>query len=227
MIMVGLAKEELMFDEVCPISGETWMEEKINHRTHLIGLLLSVLGLPYLIYYSVVNGDISTFAAFTIYGITLVLLYLASTYYHGCKKLHHKGILRIIDHACIYLLIAGSYTPFTLGPLRDSQGTTLLIAEWSIAAVGIGLKVFAVDRFKIASLIGYLVMGWLVVFSWPVLVEKLPLQAIILVIAGGLSYTFGTIFFVWERIPFNHGIWHLFVLCGSICHYFAILLLIP
>ena len=215
-----------MIDDVCPISGETLREEEINHRTHLIGLILSIIGLPFLIYYSAKHGDLSTVASFTIYGITLVLLYVASTFYHGCKTLHHKELLRILDHACIYLLIAGSYTPFMLGPLLDSDGIMILSIEWGIAAVGIFLKVFAVDRFKLASLIGYLVMGWLVVFSWPILQEKLSLPAISLVITGGLSYTFGTLFFVWEKLPFNHAIWHLFVLCGSICHYFAILLLI-
>lgn len=216
-----------MIEEVCPVSGETVREEEINHRTHFIGLILSLIGLPFLIYYSAVHGDLSTLASFTTYGITLVLLYIASTFYHGCKTLHHKGLLRILDHSCIYLLIAGCYTPFTLGPLRDEGGMTILAIEWGIAAMGISIKVFAVDRFRIASLIGYLVMGWLVVFSWPVLEEKLTSSSMALVISGGLSYTFGTIFFMWEKLPFNHAIWHLFVLCGSICHYFAILLLIP
>ena len=214
-------------DDICPISGESYHEERINHWTHLFGLILSLVGLPFLIAYSAIHGDGPTLASFTIYGITLVLLYVASTFYHGCRKIHHKETLRILDHACIYLLIAGSYTPFTLGPLREAHGVELLAIEWGIAAVGIALKVFAFDKFKLASLIGYLVMGWLVVFSWPVLMEKLSFPAIGLVAAGGLSYTLGTLFFIWERLPFNHGIWHLFVLCGSICHYFAILLLIP
>jgi len=211
--------------DICPISGESHKEELLNHWTHLIGLVLSLIGLPILIIYSFLRKDPWTIASCFIYGSTLVMLYLASTFYHGCTNLMRKSTLRVMDHACIYLLIAGCYTPFALGPLRESNGWTLLIIEWSIAAIGIGMKIFAFDRFKALSLISYLVMGWLVVFSWPVLVDKLSVSSLVLMMAGGLSYTVGSIFFVWESLPFNHAIWHLFVLCGSGCHYFAIFLL--
>jgi hemolysin III len=212
-------------NDICPISGESHKEELLNHWTHLIGLVLSLIGLPILIIYSFLRKDPWTIASCFIYGSTLVMLYLASTFYHGCTNLMRKSTLRVVDHACIYLLIAGCYTPFALGPLRESNGWTLLIIEWSIAGIGIGMKIFAFDRFKALSLISYLVMGWLVVFSWPVLVDKLSMSSLVLMMAGGLSYTVGSIFFVWESLPFNHAIWHLFVLCGSGCHYFAIFLL--
>lgn len=212
--------------DICPISGETLKEEVINHRTHLIGLLLSMVGFPILIVHSSLHGDAWHIASYTIYGITLILLYLASTYYHGCQTLHNKKHLRVVDHACIYLLIAGSYTPFTLGPLRETSGWTLLAIEWSIAVIGILFKIYAIDRFKMFSLITYLLMGWLVIVSWSTLTETLSTTALTLVSIGGLSYTLGAIFFVWESLPFNHGIWHLFVLGGSGCHYCAILFLL-
>ncbi|HEV8051657.1 MAG TPA: hemolysin III family protein, partial [Parachlamydiaceae bacterium] len=207
-------------------SGETLREEIVNHWTHLIGLLFSLLGFPFLIIHSSMNGDAWQIAGYTVYGATLILLYLASTYYHGCKALHHKQTWKIVDHACIYLLIAGSYTPFTLGPLRETTGWTLLIIEWSIAVVGILFKIFLINRFKMLSLITYLLMGWLVVVCWATLMAALSPTAIVLLCFGGLCYTLGAAFFMWESLPYNHGIWHMFVLGGSISHYFAILLLI-
>lgn len=211
-------------EKICPISGESLKEELLNHRTHLIGLLLSLIGFPFLIFHSSSKGDAWQIAGYAIYGITLILLFLASTYYHGCKTLHRKGTLRIVDHACIYLLIAGSYTPFTLGPLRESSGWALLWIEWSIAIAGILFKIFMINRFQIFSTISYLLMGWLVVVSWGTLTAALSPMAIGLLCFGGLCYTLGAVFFVWESLPFNHGIWHVFVLGGSISHYFTVLL---
>ena len=121
------------------------------------------------------------------------------------------------------MLIAGSYTPFTIGPLRETTGWILLSVEWSIAILGILFKIFAVNRFQIFSLITYLLMGWLIVVSWPTLKESLSSSTIILTGGGGLLYTLGALFFIWESLPFNHAVWHLFVLGGSVCHYFAIL----
>jgi hemolysin III len=209
--------------DICPVSGETFKEELLNHWTHFIGLLLSIIGFPVLIVYSSLNGDAWHIASYATYGATLVLLYFASTYYHGCKTIHRKKYLQIADHACIYLLIAGSYTPFTLGPLRETSGWTLLSVEWGMALVGIIFKLFGAERFRIFSLVTYLLMGWLVVVSWSTLMETLSLSTLVLVGIGGLSYTFGAIFFIWESLPFNHAIWHLFVLSGSGCHYCAML----
>lgn len=215
-----------MTSDRCPVSGETAKEEQINHWTHVIGLVLSVIGFPVLIIYSALHGDFWDVVSFSIYGFTLVLLYIVSAFYHGCMTLERKGKLRIIDHVCIYLLIAGSYTPFTLGPLRDTDGWILLTIEWSIAVVGILFKVFAFNRFQTLSLIAYLVMGWLIVFSWPALTEKISLSSITLLTMGGISYSLGILFFLWRSLPFNHAIWHLFVMGGSFSHYCAVMLLI-
>lgn len=212
--------------EICPVSGETLREERANQWTHVIGLLLSVAGLPFLIIYSSLYGDAWHVASYAVYGTTLVLLYVASTFYHSCKTPQRKCTLRVIDHACIYLLIAGSYTPFTMGPLRDSSGWLLLTIEWTIAVIGILFKFFAFSRFQMLSLASYLVMGWLVVFSWPALTEQLSWEASFLVAAGGIFYSLGTVFFVWKSLLFNHAVWHVFVLSGSACHYCAILKLL-
>ena len=212
--------------ELCPVSGESPQEEKINHWTHLIGLLFSLMGFPFLIIYSSKYGDVWQVTGYIIYGITLILLFFASTYYHGCKKIQRKGTLKILDHACIYLLIAGSYTPFTLGPLRESTGMILLSIEWTIAVVGILFKIYTINRFHMLSLITYLLMGWLVIVSWSTLMAALSPLAVGLLCAGGLCYTLGAVFFVWNSLPFNHGIWHVCVLGGSVSHYFAIMTLL-
>jgi len=188
--------------------------------------LLSLIGISYLMWLSILSTNILAMISSSVYGITLIMLYGASTYYHGCKTPDQKKTLKIVDHACIYLLIAGSYTPFTLGPLKDFGGLDILAIEWAIATVGITLKIFAVDKFQILSLIAYLAMGWLVIFSYSTLVEQMPAQSMQLLFIGGLSYTLGTIFYVWNKLPFNHGIWHLFVLGGSVSHYFCVLSLI-
>lgn len=211
---------------ICPISGETDKEERLNHFTHRVGLWLSAVGVPLLIFYSYLYGDPLHVAGYVIYGFTLILLYVASTCYHGCRSIQLKRSFRVLDHTCIYLLIAGSYTPFTLGPLRDCGGWLIMGIEWGIALIGILLKIFAFHRFQVVSLIAYLAMGWFVVFSWGTLAEKLPPLPINLLLACGLSYTIGVVFFLWKRLPYAHAVWHLFVLGGSICHYFAVLLLL-
>lgn len=206
----------------CPVTGETLKEERINYWTHLIGLILSMFGFAILLYCSAIKGEYMSIVSCTIYGTTLILLYAASTFYHGCKTVGHKRILKIFDHICIYLLIAGSFTPYALGPLRGYGGINLLCLEWSIAAVGIAFKIVAIHRFKVLSTIAYLAMGWLIMFNLSAMIEALPPTSLYLLIVGGLSYTVGTIFYVWDSLPYNHGIWHVFVLGGSVSHYLSI-----
>jgi hemolysin III len=211
--------------DICPISGESKLEELFNYLTHGIAWILSFIGLPVLILFGYLYGDVWKVAGYALFGASLILLYGVSTYYHRCQSLQTKKNLRVMDHICIYILIAGSYSPFTLGPLIDYAGWTLFGIEWGIVLVGSALKIFAFDKTKTISLIGYLVMGWLIVLWWPVLSQTVSSTALTLVIIGGLSYSFGVIFFLWESLPYNHAIWHLFVINGSICHFFAVLML--
>jgi hemolysin III len=212
-----------MNDILCPISGQTKKEERFNTFTHFLGFILSVIGFFYLIIVSIQSENMWTLFSSIVYGLTLMLLYGASSYYHSRQTLEQKQTFKIIDHACIYLLIAGSYTPFTLGPLREFNGWKIMAIEWMIAIIGITLKIIAVDRFQKISLLAYLGMGWLVVFSYDTLMLQMPATAVFWLIAGGISYTVGTCFYIWDRLPFNHGIWHLFVLMGSLSHYICVL----
>ncbi len=208
--------------EICPVSGETAREDRFNYLTHLIGLFLSLVGGAVLFWESL-SGDIWNVVSCTAYIVTLIGLYTASTFYHRCRHAYRKKAWKIADHACIYLLIAGSSTPFTLGPLRDSFGWHIFFVVWGIAALGIIFKLVAIDRFKRLSLCSYLLLGWLIAFCFPALAEVLSLSSLIWLIAGGVAYTLGTLFYAWESLPFSHAIWHLFVLTGSSCHYFSIL----
>lgn len=213
-----------MRDDICPISGETAAEDRLNHLTHLVGLVLSILGAIFIIIYASLKADDGwTIAGIVIYGITLVSLYAASTYYHGCKNHVRKRTLRIVDHACIYLLIAGTYTPFMLGPVRGTEGWVMFSLEWLFAFLGIIVKIYAIHRFEILSTVAYLAMGWLVVFSGPTLMERVSFETVFWIGAGGILYSLGTIFYHWKSLPWKHAVWHVFVLGGSICHYFAVL----
>lgn len=206
----------------CPISGESPQEERINCITHLVGIFLSVIGSIVLLGYCLYSQNTLHLISCLIYSLTLIALYSASSYYHSCIHPSTKQTLKIVDHVCIYLLIAGTYTPFTLGPLRDLGGWTLLLLVWSIAIVGIIFTIFAIDRFKWFSLASYLGMGWLILMHIFDLQRELSFTSLVWLVAGGILYSLGTLFYVWEKLSFNHAIWHLFVLGGSVCHYFSI-----
>lgn len=180
-------------------------------------------GLAVLVTLAALKGTAWHIVGCSVYGATLVLLYTASTLYHSVRSPRLKRFFRIIDHASIYLLIAGTYTPFTLVNLRGGWGWTLFGLVWGLAALGILFKVFFVGRFSIASTAVYLLMGWLVVIAIKPLLTLVPSGGILWLLAGGLAYTAGVVFFAWERMPYNHAVWHVFVLTGSICHYFAVL----
>lgn len=209
-------------NDCCPISGETPIEERVNYITHLIGFIFSIVGWLALLLYVHYKGDPWYMVGSWIYGASLVCLYGASTFYHRCQTIWIKQKLKVLDHICIYLLIAGSYVPFALGPIRHLGGPELLAVVTVIMSVGIISKIINVNRFETLSLLLYLGLGWLEAYSFPNLIGLLPWTTLALVIAGGLFYTFGTIFYVWNAIPYNHGIWHLFVLGGSSCHYCAV-----
>lgn len=199
-------------------------EEIASGVTHGIGLLLAVAAVPVLIVLGALRGDTIHVAGFTVYGASLVLVYASSTLYHAFQHPQLKHAFRILDHAAIYLLIAGTYTPVTLLSLNEPPGWTLLGAVWTLAVLGCIFKLFFVDRFEGLSTVLYLVMGWLVVLVLEPFLAAVPPDALMWLIAGGLSYTVGVVFFVWERMPYNHAVWHLFVIGGSACHYVAMLI---
>jgi len=198
-------------------------EELANSITHGVGLALSMVGLIVLVVLSVTRGDAWHIAGCTIFGVTLVLLYSASTFYHAVRAPRFRRILKILDHTAIYLLIAGTYTPFTLVNLRGFWGWTLFSLVWGFSLFGTLWKFFHADRFQIVSTLIYLAMGWLVLIAIKPVTVALPLSGIVWLIAGGVFYTVGVPFFALKRLPYNHAIWHVFVLAGSICHYLAVM----
>jgi hemolysin III len=209
--------------EAQKVQQYTHLEEIFNSLTHGFGLLISIAGLVFLIVFSSIYGDLKHIISCTIFGITLVLLYTSSTLYHSFKKPNLKHVLKICDHSCIYILIAGTYTPFLLVTLQGVIGWSMLAVIWSLTLIGIFLKVFFVHRFQIISTITYILMGWIIIFAIKPLFQTMPPGGLTLLISGGLAYTLGTIFYSWKKLPFNHAIWHLFVLGGSACHFFSVM----
>lgn len=199
-------------------------EDLVNSITHGIGTAFSIVGLIVLVVLATLYGDIWQVISFSIYGSTLVLLYLSSTLYHSFQNPRAKRILRIIDHTSIYLLIAGTYTPFLLISLRGTWGWTLLGIIWGLALLGIGFKTLSAQRYRKLSTLSYVLMGWLCVVALKEMLAHIPPGGLILLIIGGAAYMVGILFYTWHRLPYNHAIWHLFVLGGSVSHYLAVLL---
>lgn len=198
--------------------------EEIAHGvSHGIGIVLAIVGLAVLVAHSSVHGDPWRVTSSAIFGATLILLYTASTLYHSIPIPRAKRVLRVIDHSAIYLLIAGTYTPFTLVSLRGPWGWALFAVVWLGAVGGILFKTFALGRARVFSVLLYLALGWCVIFAYAPLEQRLAPGGLTLLVAGGVCYTLGLIFFAWHRLRFHHFIWHLFVLAGSMCHYFAVL----
>lgn len=199
------------------------MEEILNAVTHGIGTMLALAGLIILVVLACIHGNAWHIVSVSIYGVSLFLLYLASTLYHSFTNPKAKYIFKIFDHAAIYLLIAGTYTPFSIILLPGVLGWTILGTVWTLAVGGIILKIFFVKRFKKLSTVCYIAMGWMVVVFIKPLAVALPVTGLLWLFAGGLLYTVGTLFYLYRRIPYNHAIWHLFVLGGSVSHFIAIL----
>jgi hemolysin III len=201
--------------------------EEIAHAvSHGVGAALAIAGLAGLLAVAARRGDTWHIASAAIFGSTLVLLYTASTLYHALPQPRAKRVFRILDHSAIYLLIAGTYTPFTLGPLRGPWGWALFGVVWTGAIAGVLFKSVALGRAPILSVALYAAMGWSVVFAFGPLVRALAPGGVALLFGGGLCYTLGLVFFAWERLRFHHFVWHLFVLAGSILHYLAVLLFV-
>ncbi len=199
-------------------------EELANAVTHGVGLVLSLIGMPILVLTALSRGERMTVIGASVFGATLIALYAASTLYHAIPHPTLKQRLRVVDHAAIYLLIAGTYTPFTLGVLRGTWGWTLFGIVWTLAALGVLFKiVFGSGAMAKLSTAIYVAMGWVIIIAIKPLMASMDHAGLMLLIAGGLCYTGGVIFYVDKRRAWTHPVWHLFVMGGSICHYFAVL----
>jgi hemolysin III len=197
-------------------------EEIANAITHGIGALLSIVALVILIIIAGQHGDIWHLVSFSIYGSSLILLYLSSTLYHSFTNQRVKNLFARIDHISIFLLIAGTYTPILLTTMRGIWGFTLFGIIWGLALVGAVIRSIYLHRFRKLMVAVYLLMGWMFVIAGKQIFENLPTQSIIFLVMGGVSYSVGVVFYLWRKLPYSHGIWHLFVLGGSILHFFAI-----
>jgi hemolysin III len=199
-------------------------EEIANSLIHAFGATLSIAGLVVLVVVAASHGDVWRVVSCSIYGSSLIILYLASALYHGVQLPRAKGVLQIIDHTMIYLLIAGTYTPFLLISLRGAWGWTLMGVIWGLALLGIGFQSIFVRRQGKLSILTYILMGWLCLVALRELLVNVPTGGLIWLAVGGVLYTTGVLFYVWHRLPYNHAIWHLFVLGGSTAHFLSILL---
>ena len=199
-------------------------EEVAHVITHGLGAVLSIAGLTVLVARAAMYGNAWHITASAIFGASLVMMYAASALFHGIQYPRAKHILRVIDHSLIYVLIAGTYTPFTLITLHGPWGWSLFGVTWGLALFGIVFKIFATGKFEKLSLAIYLGMGWCAIVAVKPLIANLPTGGLILMLAGGLTYSAGVAFYVRERLRYHHAIWHVFVLGGSVLHYFAILL---
>jgi hemolysin III len=204
------------------IKNYSAFEEKLNISSHAIGVLFSIIALILLVTHASLNGNIWHIVSFSIFGASLLVLYAASTFYHSAKTPDLRAKLRVLDHASIYVLIAGTYTPFALVTLNGSTGWTIFAISWGLALSGIILKLFFTGRFKIISTSMYLFMGWMIIFAIQPLIDNLSSEGLFWLVAGGLAYTIGAILYGIKAIKFNHAIFHVFVLIGSACHFAAV-----
>jgi hemolysin III len=205
------------------VRDQTLGEEIANSLSHSAGLGAAIVGTPLLIVHAVQQGKLGYLVGCCIFAATMIVLYLSSALYHSFSPGRLKHIFRIIDHSAVYLLIAGTYTPFTLGVLSGAWGWTLLVLIWVLAFAGVALKVLRRMTHPVISTVLYLLMGWLIIVAIDPLYARLPFEGLAWLVAGGLAYTIGTIFFVADsRVPYGHFIWHWFVLAGTTCHFFAV-----
>jgi hemolysin III len=209
-----------MTDSSHPVS---FGEEIANSVSHGLGLVLALIALPVLIVSAIRIGSTHFAVGAGVFGGTVVLLYLASTLYHSITHQSAKNFFRLFDHSAIFLLIAGTYTPFSLGVLRGAWGWTLLAIVWFLAIAGIVIKAIPRTRHSWVSMVLYLVMGWLALIAIKPILQLVPVPGVVLILAGGVAYTGGLAFFAAQRLRYSHFIWHLFVIAGTTCHFFAVL----
>ena len=218
--MMGHSPKEV--PEHLKVDIKSIKEERANMLSHGAGLLLFIIALPFLLFHTYNSGVIEYFLSSILYGVSLIMVYTSSTLYHRSYNAKVRRRLRIFDHISIYFLIAGSYSPFLLTHLRTTAGWTIFIILWSMVLIGSVVKLKFVHKFQFISTLAYLVMGWLAVFIIKPLYEELPRLSFYWILAGGLFYTFGSLFYMKKNLKYNHFIWHLFVLAGSIAHFIAV-----
>jgi len=207
-----------------PLSPKQSLKEEVaNAITHGIGVGLAIAALVILVVFAARISDTWKVVSFSIYGATMIILFLSSTLYHSFPQPYLKRFFRIMDHSSIFLLIAGTYTPVTIGSMRGGWGWALFGVIWGLTIVGIILKIFAMSKLKWLSIVVYLMMGWIILIAIKPLVAVVTTKFLIWILAGGLAYSLGIIFYVARKLPFHHAVWHMFVLAGSICHFFAML----
>lgn len=198
------------------------LEERLNISSHAIGFFLSIAALALLSTHASLNGNAWHIVSFSIFGASLVILFAASTIYHSVRNPELRARMRVVDHAAIYVLIAGTYTPFTLVTLNGVSGWVIFGASWGMAITGIILKLFFTGRFDLVSTLMYVFMGWIIVFDLGSLIDKLSPDGLFWLVAGGVAYTLGAILYSIKKIKFNHAIFHVFVLLGAFCHFVSV-----
>jgi hemolysin III len=211
------------YKRLLPVSQQSIVEEFANSLTHGLGILFGVSATTLLMFFAARQEDLFLTVGCGVFGFTVVLLYASSTLYHSLRGEKWKRFMQVVDHVAIYLLIAGTYTPYALGPLRPYWGWGMLILIWGLALTGSALEAKKAVRSPAVGVALYLGMGWLAAITFPTLLEILPPKAMVLLVIGGSAYTLGTIFFLWEKLPFNHAIWHLFALVGTVSHFLSVL----
>ncbi len=208
--------------KIKPLKYYPPLEEKINIFSHTIGIVLSVIGLFFLIVHAVVDGNQWHIVSFTIFGVSMILLFTASTCYHSSKKDSVRAKLRVLDHAAIYLLIAGSYTPFALVTLHGRLGWWIFGLVWAMAGIGITLKLFFTGRYSLISTLMYVLMGWMIVFFIKPLIDSLSDGGLFWLVSGGIAYTLGAVLYAIKGLKFNHAIFHIMVLLGAASHFISV-----
>ncbi len=204
------------------MTGYSIGEEIANSITHGIGFILAIIGLVAMVITAAANGTASHIVSASIFGATMILLYLASTLYHSFQGKRIKQVLKTLDHSAIFLLIAGTYTPFALVSLRGPWGWSLFGTIWGLALAGIIIQLTPLAKIKILSVGLYLAMGWVAIIAVKPMITALNLSGFMLLLLGGITYSIGVIFYVWKKLPYGHAIWHLFVLGGSVFHFFSV-----
>lgn len=216
-------KKPIDIGEVCPVSGRTRIEDVVCALFQGVSTVLCFGGIATLISLAGVFGDAWQIVSLSVYGATLVVAYLSSTLYHSARHIGRKRIFKLVDHATIHLLIAGTYTPFALVTLQGAWGWSLFGVVWGLSVVGIALKLIYRERYGTVAVALYLAMGWVVLVAIVPLYRNLPPSGLVFFVLGGIVYSVGLIFYFWESMPFNHAVWQMFVFTGSSCFYFVIL----